>query len=152
MQAAVLALPGGRAQSLHLFDRGGFHLPLPDPVLLAAVIGEPARAHRHFEAQINLADGVLLVPTTVVGSYPQPDWLVDRQVLGSRLPPRVRAREIWRVAPEYLGLSINSATVEHLQFMVVGALIILFLVVEPHGLARLWQIGKQKLRVWPFPY
>ena len=48
--------------------------------------------------------------------------------------------------------TINSATVEHLQFMVVGALIILFLIVEPHGLARLWQIGKQKLRVWPFPY
>ena len=35
---------------------------------------------------------------------------------------------------------------------VVGALIIFFLIVEPHGLARLWQIGKQKLRVWPFPY
>ena len=35
--------------------------------------------------------------------------------------------------------------------MIVGALIIFFLIVEPHGLARLWQIGKQKLRVWPFP-
>ena len=37
-------------------------------------------------------------------------------------------------------------------FMIVGALIMFFLIVEPHGLARLWQIGKQKLRVWPFPY
>ena len=36
--------------------------------------------------------------TTVVGSYPQPDWLVDRERLGERLPPRVRAREIWRIA------------------------------------------------------
>ena len=36
--------------------------------------------------------------------------------------------------------------------MLVGGLIILFLIVEPHGLARLWQIGKQKLRTWPFPY
>ena len=45
-----------------------------------------------------------------------------------------------------------AATVEHLTFMVLGALIIFFLIVEPHGLARLWQIGKQKLRVWPFPY
>ncbi len=35
--------------------------------------------------------------------------------------------------------------------MIVGRLIIFFLIVEPHGLARLWQIGKQKLRVWPFP-
>ena len=59
---------------------------------------------------------------------------------------------VLRALPGTLGLSINSATVDHLQFMIVGALIIFFLIVEPHGLARLWQIGKQKLRVWPFPY
>ena len=40
--------------------------------------------------------------TTVVGSYPQPDWLIDRDRLGDRLPPRVRARELWRVDEEYL--------------------------------------------------
>jgi len=51
-----------------------------------------------------------------------------------------------------LGLPIQSATVEYLTFMIVGALLIGFLIIEPHGLARLWQIGKQKLRVWPFPY
>ena len=51
-----------------------------------------------------------------------------------------------------LGWQIAPATVEHLTFMTVGALIILFLVIEPAGLARLWQIGKQKMRVWPFPY
>jgi branched-chain amino acid transport system permease protein len=50
------------------------------------------------------------------------------------------------------GVHIGSETIEHLRFMLVGALIIIFLIVEPHGLARLWQIGKQKLRVWPFPY
>jgi branched-chain amino acid transport system permease protein len=50
------------------------------------------------------------------------------------------------------GISVGSDTIEHLRFMIVGALIIFFLIVEPHGLARLWQIGKQKLRVWPFPY
>ena len=50
------------------------------------------------------------------------------------------------------GLSIGSDTIEHLRFIILGALIIFFLIVEPHGLARLWQIGKQKLRVWPFPY
>lgn len=59
---------------------------------------------------------------------------------------------ILRALPDALGLPIGSATVEHLTFMVTGALIIFFLIVEPHGLARLWQIGKQKLRVWPFPY
>jgi branched-chain amino acid transport system permease protein len=51
-----------------------------------------------------------------------------------------------------LGINVGSDVIEHLRFMLVGALIIFFLIVEPHGLARLWQIGKQKLRVWPFPY
>jgi branched-chain amino acid transport system permease protein len=51
-----------------------------------------------------------------------------------------------------IGIPIAGATAEHLNFMVIGALIIFFLIVEPHGLARLWQIAKQKLRVWPFPY
>ncbi|HEX7264818.1 MAG TPA: 5-methyltetrahydropteroyltriglutamate--homocysteine methyltransferase, partial [Candidatus Dormibacteraeota bacterium] len=49
--------------------------------------------------------------TTVVGSYPQPDWLVDRGMLGSRLPPRTRAVEIWRVAPEFLEQAQDDATV-----------------------------------------
>jgi 5-methyltetrahydropteroyltriglutamate--homocysteine methyltransferase len=49
--------------------------------------------------------------TTVVGSYPQPDWLVDRAMLGSRLPPRTRALEIWRVAGEFLEQAQDDATV-----------------------------------------
>lgn len=51
-----------------------------------------------------------------------------------------------------LGIPLSGATAEHVTFMLVGALIIFFLIVEPHGLARLWQIAKQKLRTWPFPY
>ena len=51
-----------------------------------------------------------LLPTTVVGSYPQPDWLIDRDNLKGRLPPRVRAREVWRVAPEFLEQAQNDAT------------------------------------------
>ena len=57
-----------------------------------------------------------------------------------------------RTASATLGLPLQAATVEHLTYMIVGALLIGFLILEPHGLARLWQIGKQKLRVWPFPY
>lgn len=57
-----------------------------------------------------------------------------------------------RFVPPQLGLPLNAATVEHMTFMITGALIVLFLIAEPAGLARLWQIGKQKLRVWPFPY
>ncbi|MCW5687551.1 MAG: branched-chain amino acid ABC transporter permease [Pseudolabrys sp.] len=59
---------------------------------------------------------------------------------------------ILRIVPAELGMPLHAATVEHLTFIIVGALIVGFLIVEPHGLARLWQIGKQKLRVWPFPY
>jgi len=55
-------------------------------------------------------------------------------------------------APAALGLPISVEMVSHLEFMIFGALIIFFLIVEPHGLARLWQIGKEKLRLWPFPY
>jgi branched-chain amino acid transport system permease protein len=51
-----------------------------------------------------------------------------------------------------VGLPLQASTVENLQYILVGSLIVFFLIVEPHGLARLWQIGKQKLRVWPFPY
>lgn len=52
----------------------------------------------------------MLFPTTLVGSYPQPEWLVDRENLGRRLPPRVRAREVWRVAPEHLEEAQDAAT------------------------------------------
>ena len=59
---------------------------------------------------------------------------------------------VLRGLPDVLGIPVRAATAEHIQLMVVGALIVFFLAVEPNGLARLWQIGKQKLRVWPFHY
>jgi 5-methyltetrahydropteroyltriglutamate--homocysteine methyltransferase len=58
-----------------------------------------------------------ILPTTVVGSYPQPDWLVDRAMLGSRLPPRTRALEIWRVAPNLLEQAQDDATVVAIRDM-----------------------------------
>jgi branched-chain amino acid transport system permease protein len=54
--------------------------------------------------------------------------------------------------PNWLGISLSTATISHIEFMLFGALIVLFLIVEPHGLARLWAIAKEKLRLWPFPY
>ena len=51
-----------------------------------------------------------MLPTTVIGSHPQPEWLIDRQALAHRAPPRVRAREIWRVAPEHLAEAQDDAT------------------------------------------
>ena len=47
---------------------------------------------------------------------------------------------------------LDTATASHLEFMIFGALIVFFLIVEPHGLARLWSTGKEKLRLWPFPH
>jgi 5-methyltetrahydropteroyltriglutamate--homocysteine methyltransferase len=53
----------------------------------------------------------MLFPTTLVGSYPQPDWLIDRSKLAGRFPPRVRAKELWRVPAAYLEEAQNDATV-----------------------------------------
>src|SRR5687767_1858994 len=52
----------------------------------------------------------MLFPTTIVGSFPQPDWLIDRAKLAGRFPPRVRARELWRIPPQYLEQAQNDAT------------------------------------------
>jgi 5-methyltetrahydropteroyltriglutamate--homocysteine methyltransferase len=52
-----------------------------------------------------------LLPTTIVGSYPQPEWLIDRAKLAGRFPPRVRARELWRIAPEFLQEAQDDATI-----------------------------------------
>ena len=54
--------------------------------------------------------------------------------------------------PGWFGLSMSTATASHLEFMIFGALIVFFLIVEPHGLARLWSTFKEKLRLWPFPH
>lgn len=54
--------------------------------------------------------------------------------------------------PAWFGIPLSTAAISHLEFMIFGALIIFFLIVEPHGLARLWSIAKEKLRLWPFPH
>ncbi len=55
-------------------------------------------------------------------------------------------------APPLIGLSMPIDLQKHIEVMTFGGLIIFFLIVEPHGIARLWQIAKEKLRLWPFPY
>ena len=51
-----------------------------------------------------------------------------------------------------VGMEISTAAILHTEYMVFGALIVWFLIVEPHGLAKLWSTGKQKMRLWPFPH
>jgi 5-methyltetrahydropteroyltriglutamate--homocysteine methyltransferase len=53
----------------------------------------------------------MLFPTTLVGSYPQPEWLIDREKLARRFPPRVRARELWRIAEPFLAQAQDDATI-----------------------------------------
>lgn len=52
----------------------------------------------------------MLFPTTIVGSYPQPEWLIDRKKLAGRFPPRIRAKELWRIPEEYLQEAMEDAT------------------------------------------
>ena len=54
--------------------------------------------------------------------------------------------------PQWFGIPLSTAMISHLESMTFGVLIVFFLIVEPLGLARLWRIGKEKLRLWPFPY
>src|SRR6185369_10889642 len=54
--------------------------------------------------------------------------------------------------PTLLGIPISVSAASHLEFIIFGSLIVFFLIVEPHGLARLWSTGKEKLRLWPFPH
>ena len=54
--------------------------------------------------------------------------------------------------PYWTGLPMDTATASHLALMIFGALIVFFLIKEPHGLARLWATAKEKLRLWPFPH
>src|SRR5205823_1987026 len=68
----------------------------------------PGRAATSPPRALRGLEGPLL--TTVVGSYPQPGWLIDRSALGARLPPRTRARELWRIPPDRLREAQDDAT------------------------------------------
>ena len=57
---------------------------------------------------------------------------------------------VLNIIPEVFGLDINAATLEHLNIMIIGALLVIVLIVEPHGLARFWAIIREKLIIWPF--
>ena len=67
-------------------------------------------------------------------------------------PGAVELNQVLPVLAGWVGLSISTAGISHAELMIFGALIVWFLIVEPHGLARLWATGKQKLRLWPFPH
>jgi 5-methyltetrahydropteroyltriglutamate--homocysteine methyltransferase len=71
----------------------------------AAIFLAPSIARHERPVKANL------LPTSLVGSYPQPDWLIDRGKLGKQMPPRARERELWRVDPQWLEAAQEDATV-----------------------------------------
>src|SRR5262249_29715538 len=64
---------------------------------------------------VSVRGGEMLFPTTLVGSYAQPEWLIDRKRLAERFPPRVRARELWRVPEQWLAEAQDDATIVAIQ-------------------------------------
>lgn len=80
---------------------------------------------------------------SVMGAFFGAAFIVVLPILLNQLLPPLAA---------LFGMHIDTAGLSHAELMIFGALIVWFLVVEPHGLARLWSTGKQKLRLWPFPH
>src|SRR4051812_50113609 len=80
-------------------------------------MGEVPDDRGAFQGSLGLSRVVaaMLLPTGLVGSYPQPDWLIDRASLAKQMPPRVRARELWRVAPDELEAAQDDATLIAIQ-------------------------------------
>jgi branched-chain amino acid transport system permease protein len=64
----------------------------------------------------------------------------------------ITLNQVLPVLGSLVGMNFGTALASHMEFMIFGALIIFFLIVEPLGIARLWAIGKEKLRLWPFPH
>jgi branched-chain amino acid transport system permease protein len=80
---------------------------------------------------------------SILGSFLGAAFIVLLPILLNQLLP---------VLGGLVGFTVNTALVAHVELMVFGSLIVFFLIAEPHGLARLWAIGKEKLRLWPFPH
>ena len=80
---------------------------------------------------------------SIMGSFFGAAFIVVLPIFLSQLLPAIGGM---------VGLVVSTAAVAHVESMVFGALIVWFLIVEPHGLAKLWSIAKQKLRLWPFPH
>lgn len=80
---------------------------------------------------------------SIMGSFFGAAFIVVLPIFLSRFLPLVA---------NLVGIEISTAGVSHAELMIFGGLIVWFLIVEPHGLAKLWSVGKQKLRLWPFPH
>ena len=80
---------------------------------------------------------------SILGSFLGAAFIVVLPILLNQFLP---------VIGHWVGFEVDTALVSHVELMVFGALIVFFLIAEPHGLARLWAIAKEKMRLWPFPH
>jgi branched-chain amino acid transport system permease protein len=80
---------------------------------------------------------------SIMGSFFGAAFIVLLPIVLSQLLPAIGS---------LLGMAVSTVVMSHAELMIFGGLIVWFLIVEPHGLAKLWSIGKQKLRLWPFPH
>ena len=112
------------------------HYPPGGDIPVEFRVADSSFDHERRVVEIPMRDGVKL--HTVI--------LVPRGHDGAELPILLTR------APHMVGLDLPVALQKQLELMVFGGLIIFFLIVEPQGLARLWQVTKEKLRLWPFPH
>jgi len=80
---------------------------------------------------------------SIMGSFFGAGFIVILPIALNRLLPAIG---------DLVGVEFSTAAVSHTELITFGGLIVWFLIVEPHGLAKLWSMGKQKLRLWPFPH
>jgi hypothetical protein len=109
---AIAAAPAAWTQSIDIESL--IERPAGTNAICARVVGEGRWRQDCCDCSLwRIAEGgkPLLWPTTLVGSYAQPEWLIDRAKLASRFPPRVRAKELWRIPEPYLAEAQDDATV-----------------------------------------
>jgi len=149
---------GGRV-SLGRFDLGGLdneELVAHPPVAVIVEAGDELQRAQKTIQKIRDGGPLMEVPILIavtVARLPSLDFSIgfDDFVL---MPIVLNVTVHWLngILQSAFAWSLPGSITSNLELMVFGGLIIFFLIVEPHGLARLWQIGKEKLRLWPFPH
>ena len=94
----------------------------------------------------------MLFPTTLVGSYPQPEWLIDRKKLAGRFPPRVRARELWRIPQAFLAEAQDEPRLAVLsRFGLVSGIDLVGGCLEQKPDQRVGQHSSVRCRIFSYP-
>lgn len=141
--AAVIGIPIVRAK-LSAFAVSSFYCGVAGALYAYAVLGTVAPEDLNLDMSFRILFMVIIGGVgSILGSFLGAAFIT--------LLPIVLDLVLTGLADQF-NLGIGSAVTSILQLLVFGSLIIFFLIVEPHGLARLWQLAKEKLRLWPFPH